>query len=148
MKEEIKQWLTHLADVCNTNEILLYNEKGVNGTFVVPTSYNTYQLGDTVFVVQPFNVIFFQHYMWNSYLNWIDNPLNSVNVLDETWGFDIEYDDRYLYEEVLSELQGEYRLHDEDSIYQIMRLGYNRQEAINMLDGFNADGSAVEILPF
>ena len=38
--------------------------------------------------------------------------------------------------------------HCEDSIKTVMAFGYNRDEAINLLDGKNADGTEIEQLPF
>ena len=37
---------------------------------------------------------------------------------------------------------------NETSIKQIQRFGYNREEAINILNGLNPDGSQFEQLPF
>ena len=38
--------------------------------------------------------------------------------------------------------------HYEDSIRTIVAMGYNREEAINLLDGKNADGTEIIELPF
>ena len=38
--------------------------------------------------------------------------------------------------------------HSEDSIRTIVAMGYNRDEAINLLDGKNADGTEIIDLPF
>ena len=39
-------------------------------------------------------------------------------------------------------------VHCEDSIRTIVAMGYNRDEAINLLDGKNADGTEIIDLPF
>ena len=44
------------------------------------------------------------------------------------------------YEEVM--------IHTEVAIKEVMKFGYTRQEAINILDGKNADGSKFIELPF
>lgn len=38
--------------------------------------------------------------------------------------------------------------HCEDSIRTVIAMGYSREEAINLLDGKNADGSEIIELPF
>ena len=38
--------------------------------------------------------------------------------------------------------------HSEDSIRTVVAMGYNRDEAINILDGKNADGTEIIELPF
>ena len=38
--------------------------------------------------------------------------------------------------------------HSEDSIRTVVAMGYNREEAINLLDGKNADGTEIIELPF
>ena len=39
-------------------------------------------------------------------------------------------------------------IHTEKAIKEVMKFGYTRQEAINILDGKNADGSKFIELPF
>lgn len=42
----------------------------------------------------------------------------------------------------------EIMVHTEKAIRIVMNFGYTRKEAINILDGKNADGSGFEELPF
>ena len=39
-------------------------------------------------------------------------------------------------------------VHSEDSIRTVVAMGYSREEAINLLDGKNADGTEITELPF
>lgn len=46
------------------------------------------------------------------------------------------------------EQQGKYVNADPFAIKQVMQYGYNRMEAINILNGRNPDGSEFDQLPF
>ena len=45
-------------------------------------------------------------------------------------------------------LNNEYYMIDKTSIKQLQGFGYNREEAINILNGLNPDGTQFEQLPF
>lgn len=55
----------------------------------------------------------------------------------------------YVKEELIATLKGELVMkHTEDDISIVMSYGYTREEAINILDGKNPDGSKFIELPF